>query len=114
MYELSFAEDFFTGQPDGEIGGDDVRNLYPVTRRPQSVMQALISDEHLEPRYFKRMVKDVLGHDVTGPVDETVLWELLDKIREYNTCDTLKPPIDVYIDHRFYVTVYEDVEEEVA
>lgn len=114
MYELSFAEDFFTGEPDGELGGDDIRNLYPVTPRPQSVIQALISEEKTSPDYFRKMVKDTLGYEVTGSVDETVFWELLEKIREYNTCDTLTPPIDVYIDEFYYVTVYEDIEEEEA
>lgn len=117
MYELSFAEDFFTGQPDGEIGGDDIRRLYPATPRPQSVIEALVSEEKLRPAYFRSMVRSALGYKkmpLIEPVDETVFWDLLEKIRKYDTCDTLTPPIKVYVDDTYYVTVYEDREEEVA
>lgn len=113
-YELSFAEDFFTGC--FVIDENDIRTLYPITTRPQSVIQALVSLEKLRPSYFRSMVKDVLGYSLTEgqPVDETVFWDLLEKIRAYNTCDDLTPPIEVYVDEHYSVTVYEDREEEVA
>ena len=116
MYALSFTEDFFTGNPDGELGGDDLRNFYPVSDRPQCVLQALISEEVKEPAYFREMVKDTLGYSlpIGQPVDETVFFDPLEKIRKYSTCNTLTPPIDVYVDDHYYVTVYEDREEEVA
>jgi len=115
-YELSFSEDFFTGTPDSEISRDDIHNIYQVTKRPQCVMQALVSLEKLQPAYFRAMVKKVLGYSLpkNQPADETVHWELLEKIRQYNTCDTLTPPIDVYVNKTYYVTVYEDREDEVA
>jgi hypothetical protein len=114
-YELSFAEDFFTGGTDG-IGELDLSELYPVTRTPQCVMQALVSEEKLRPRQFREMVKEVLGYSLpTGqPADETLHWDLLDRIRQHNTCNTLTPPIRVYLNDEHYVTVYEDKEEEVA
>jgi len=114
-YELSFSEDFFTGYPDGEIGGDDIHNLYPVSSRPQCVVQALVSLEALEPAEFQEMVKEALGYslDAGQPADETVFLELLEKVREYSICDTLTPPIQVYVCEGCYVTVYEDTEEEV-
>jgi hypothetical protein len=115
-YSLSFSEEFFSGHPDGEIGGDDIRRLYPVTERPQSVIEALVSMESLQPAEFRVMVKEVLGYSLrdSEPADESVFWDLLEKVREYDTCDTLTPPIEVYVNKDHYVTVYEDIEEEVA
>lgn len=114
-YSLSFSEDFFSGTPDGEIGGDDIHKLYPVTARPQCVVQALVSLESREPAEFRGMVKKALGYTLPDeqPADETVFWELLEKVREYDTCDTLSPPIKVYVCEGEYVIVYEDIEEEV-
>ena len=116
MYDLSFSEEFFMGQPDGEIGGDDFQYLYPITPRPQSVIEALLSEEHHNPKAFREMIKEVLGYslEVKQSVDDILYCELLDKIKEYNTCDTLTPPIQVYINKDHYVTVYEDLEDEVA
>lgn len=116
MYSLSFAEDFFMGTPDGEISPDNLRNLYPITPRPQSVMQALVSMEIYEPGEFRRMVKKVLGYSLVKgqPADGTVFFELLKKVRSYNTCDSLSSPINVYLHDDYWVTVYEDTEEECA
>jgi len=115
-YSLSFAEDFFTGDPIRELGGDDIHNCYPISKRPQCVLQALVSMEKFQPAEFKEMVREVLGYSlITGhPTDETVFFELLEKVREYSTCNTLTPPIQVYLNEDHYVTVYEDHEEEVA
>ena len=116
-YSLSFSEDFFTGQPDGEIGGDSIRRLYPVTRRPQSVMQALVSLEAREPTQFRAIVQEALGYSLPEhgqPADETVHWELLEAIKKYDTCDTLTSPISVYVCEGYCVRVYENIEKEVA
>jgi hypothetical protein len=115
-YELSFSEEFFTGEPEGEIGGDDLRNIYPATLTPQCVMQALVSTEKYRPGQFRTMVQETLGKSLEKGqrADETVHWELLEKIKEYSTCDTLTPPIRVYVNKEHYVTVYEDKEEECA
>ena len=117
MYSLSFAEDFFIGDEGCDC---PLCELYVVSRRPQNVMQALISMEKLAPARFRTMVKEVLGYDLphTLPMfklcDETVFWDLLEKVRQYNTCDTLSSPIQVYLNDDHYVTVYEDIEQEVA
>jgi len=115
-FSLSFAEDFFTGSPDGEIGGEDIHNLYPVSKRPQNVVQALVSMEARQPDEFRAMVKKALGYSLR-PVrhaDETVFWELLEAVKKFDTCDTLTPPISVGVCERYSVEVYEDIEEEVA
>jgi len=112
-YDLSFTQDFFIGFPEGVIGETDIRTCYPVSERPQSVMQALVSEEKLNPIAFKVMVKETLGIQ-SGPYDESVFWDLLDKIRDYNTCDTLIPPIAVFVNEDHSVTVYEDIEEEIS
>jgi hypothetical protein len=110
-YSLSFAEDFFTGTPDKEIGSDDLRNCYPVSERPQCVLQALISMEKFEPVEFRGMVKEVLGYRLNKnqSVDETVFWELLEAAKKYDTCDTLTPPVQVYLTPGYWVTVYNDI-----
>ena len=115
-FSLSFAEDFFTGSPDGEIGGDDIHKLYPVTPRPQNVVQALVSMEARQPKEFRAMVKKALGYSLLKgqPADETVFWELLEAVKKFDTCDTLTPPISVGVCEGYSVEVYEDTEEEVA
>lgn len=115
-YSLSFAEDFFSGTPDGEIGSDDIHKLYPVSKRPQSVMQALVSMEAHQPGEFRRMAKNALGYSPPKgqPAHDTVFWELLEAVRKYDRCDTLTPPIEVYVCERYSVIVYVDIEEEVA
>ena len=115
MYELCFTEeDFFTGIPDIELGSDSLFASYPVSQRPRCVLQALISEAKLNPQYFKDMVKDVLGYTDVPDVCESVFYELLNKVRKHSTCDTLTSPIEVYVDDFYYVTVYEDREDEVA
>ena len=115
-FSLSFAEDFFTGSPDGEIGGEDIHNLYPVSKRPQNVVQALVSMEARQPDEFRRMVKEALGYSLFRgqPADETVFWKLLEAVRKFDTCDTLTPPISVGVCEGYSVEIYEDIEEEVA
>ena len=112
-YSLSFAEDFFTDE-----GYDEgrVREMATVTRRPQSVMQAIVSEEKLAPARFRRMVEKVLGYSLPAgqPADEAVFWDLLEAARKHNYCSSLRAPIDVYLNDDHYVTVYEDIEEEVA
>jgi len=44
---------------------DDISKSYPVTKRPQCVMQALISTEKLLPKYFRVLVKEALGYSLT-------------------------------------------------
>lgn len=115
-YSLSFSEDFFSGTPDGEIGSDDIHKLYPVTDRPQSVVQALVSMEARQPVKFMAMVKKALGYSLRKgqPADETVFFELLEAVKKFDTCDTLTPPISVGVCEGYCVIVYEDIEEEVA
>jgi hypothetical protein len=115
-YELSFSEDFFSGTPDGEIGGDDIHKLYPVTPRPQNVVQALVSLEARQPKEFRAMVKKALRYSLRKgqPADETVFWDLLEAVKKFDTCDTLTPPISVGVCEGYSITVYEDIEREVA
>lgn len=114
MYSLSFSEEFFTGYPTGNIGEQDLSDCYAIIPRPQCVLEALLSESYKDPDSFKNMVKDVLGYNLKDTIEECIYWELLDKIREYNTCDTLTPPIKVYINEDYFITVYEDIEGEVA
>lgn len=114
MYEICMTEDFFTGSPDIELGSDSLFCSYPVSKRPQCIMQALISEAKLNPKYFKDMVKDVLGYEDFNENEESIFFELLDKVRKHATMDSLSAPIEVYVDDFYRVTVYSDIEEEVA
>jgi len=82
-YSLSFAEDFFTDE-----GYDEgrVRETATITRRPQSVMQAIVSEEKLAPARFRRMVEKVLGYSLPAgqPADEAVFWDLLEAARKHS------------------------------
>ncbi len=101
-YSLSFSEAFFTG--DGEYDYYEM----PQSERPTNVLQAIIS----QPREWQLLVAvDVLGckpENAEFYVDsESFPADVLDRIREYDTCDDLSSPVEVYLDEFYSVTVYE-------
>jgi hypothetical protein len=53
------------------------------------------------------MVKDVLGIDIDmlDYLPETLPYELLEKIREVNTCSNIDTPVSVWLDPKGYYTV---------
>lgn len=106
MYELSFSEDFFTGFV-------PLENI-EISDYPTSVFQALVSWAENARESFLEMLGDVLGQNykevwAKGLIGETVFYELLDKIRETNTCENLNSPVLVYIDpnYEYSVKVYD-------
>lgn len=101
---LSFSEEFFSGD-----GTYDYYEM-PPSDRPTNVLQAIRS---LDDETRKGIAKDVLGIDEEN-LDfainaETFDMDVLDKIRENDSCDDASSPVTVYIDrHGWYsVTVYE-------
>jgi len=109
-YELSFAEDFFSGNECIPSGDDDIINCYSASSRPKSVLQSLVSLARLHKDDFFVLVNEVLSIDpfsLVYPYCDCIFSDLLDKIREYNTCDSLSSPIEVYLDENHSITVYE-------
>lgn len=101
-YNLSFSEDFFTGDT-------EVENIHP-SRRPTSILQALISMAHYDRKEFDVMLEDVMGESYAKvwagkPVGETVWGDILDKARKVDTCRDLRSPVEVYLDNGGHHTV---------
>jgi hypothetical protein len=99
-YGLFFSEGFFA----------DETFPYETERsdRPTTVYQAIIS---LPLRDKLAIAREVLGsaHPVMCVQSESFACDVLDKIRETDTCSDLSSPVEVYIDpERWYsVLVYD-------
>ncbi len=102
MYGLSFSEEFFSG--DDEV---DLYNISP-SERPTFVLQAIIS---LDRKVQIEIARDVMG--ASDPEfyvdDESFPFDVLERVRETDLCDSLESPITVYIDEDqvYSVEVYE-------
>jgi hypothetical protein len=104
-YGLSFSEAFFVGE-------GDIYEIEP-SDRPTNVFQAIISlprSERVE------IAREVLGSAYPERVcdSEYFAFDVLEKIRENNTCDDLSSPVTVYIDRGgwYSVTVYDDGQDD--
>jgi hypothetical protein len=88
-YSLSFSDAFFTDES------------FPYetqpSERPTTVYQAIIS---LPKRDQLAIAREVLGsqHAVLHVMGESFACDVLDKIRETDTCANLDSPVEVYID----------------
>ncbi len=90
-FELSFAPEFF-------VAAEDAEDIEPDPARPISVFQAIC----VMPREdWNRMCREVFGRDGNSVNTQ----EVMDKIRETNTCRDLRSPVEVYIDPEGYHTV---------
>lgn len=96
-FELDFTEEFFTGT-------ESLEDM-SVSEKPTSVLQGIISWYHDNPDTFKEMVKEVLGIEMPVYLPEMLPHDLLDKIREVNTCTSLSSPVSVWIDADGYHTI---------
>lgn len=96
-FALDFTEDFFTGTESLE----DI----PISKSPTNVLQGIISWYHDDPETFKEMVQEVLDTKMPDYLPETLPFDLLDKIREVNTCTSLTSPVSVWIDSEGYHTI---------
>jgi hypothetical protein len=113
-FELMFAPDFFVGPHDEELD-------YPVDK-PKSVYQAIMS---LDEETWQEMVEiafdpcDGCGEKCEacpfseqrrdhkeGKTNDFISHdEVLEKIRETNTCTDLRTPVEVWIDTEGYCTL---------
>lgn len=109
MFSLSFSNEFFYGD-----GTEDYYSM-PPSERPTNVHQALVS---LDDEERKNIARDVLGAKedcIEFYIHaETFESDVMEKIKETDTCDTLSSPIRVYIDseQNYSVKVYEETETE--
>lgn len=102
-FSLSFAEAFFT---DETFPYDTEPSNHPTT-----VYQAIIS---LPKSEQVAIARDVLGspHPYLYIKTESFACDVLDKVRETDTCDDLSSPVEVYIDKDGWhsVMVYDEVQ----
>jgi hypothetical protein len=97
-FELSFSDEFFYGED------CDFYDRRPAkTDRPTSVLQALVS---MSGRRWMEMAREVFGEDSGEDVGYP---EVMDRIRETNTCSDLRSPVEVWIDEDgwYRVSVYD-------
>jgi hypothetical protein len=84
-YALSFAEDFFWGDP----------NVPPETLqpsdRPACVYQALVN---LSTHEWAELARDVFGVEP----DHLEISTVIARIQETNTCGNLDSPVEVFVD----------------
>lgn len=99
-YALSFAEEFFWGDP------DIPPETLPPSDRPTSVYQALAS---LNAHEWDDLARDVFG---TTP-EHLEISTVIVRIQETNTCGSLGSPVDVFVDAEgwYRVLVYDRKEE---
>ena len=102
MYSLSFTEDFFMGKV-------QIENIQ-ISITPNNCLQAIISWYHNDKDSFKIMVKDILGYDIDN-LPEMLPYELIEKIRETDTCFDITSPVQVWLDieGNYTINVYDDL-----
>ncbi len=90
-YDLSFSEDFFT---DETFPYDTEKSKHPT-----NVYQAIISLPRSELSAIGRKVLGIPSRNISFWLDsESMGSDILDKIRETNTCSNLNSPVVVWID----------------
>jgi hypothetical protein len=95
-YSLSFSESFFTDE------------TFPYdtepSERPTTVYQAIIS---LPRREQVVIAREVLGskHPVLHVMSESFACDVLEKVRETDSCADLSSPVEVYIDPEGWYSV---------
>ncbi len=101
-YELSFANDFFADE------------TFPYdtepSRRPTSVYQAIVSlDKATKVQIAREVLKS--AHPILCVMSESFDADVLDQVRETNTCSDLSSPVSVWIDSEgwYSVEVYDNV-----
>lgn len=100
-FDLGFSEEFFTG----------TEEFYDPCERPTNCLQAI---ESLSDKELKEIAFDVFGMDEDHArywiETEMCPYQILDAVRETNTCTDLTSPIEVRIDAEGYHTflVYDE------
>lgn len=86
-FSLSFSEEFFTGT----VPLEEVE----LCRRPTSVIQAIVS---MTAEEYDALAREEFGiePELLDPTD------VLDRVRDTDTCTDLSPPVAVWIDRDGY------------
>lgn len=99
-YDLSFAPDFFLAEGEPYDLSDLALN---DSGEPVSVWSAICMMREGAPEDWASLAREVFDCESERLTPEMVL----DRIRETNTCGTLRSPVDVWVDaegwHRVYV-----------
>jgi len=104
-FDLSFSEEFFFAPGDTEGAPFDRGN-------PVSLYQAIcvFSESEEWPEFYKSLFE----MEFISPLTEGEVFRVMELARETNTCTTLSPPVEVWLDedgdHR--VSVYEERSED--
>jgi len=100
LYSHSFSQDIYTNDKD--------ESFNPKTDYPTSLYQSIIAlpeDEKLE------ISKDVLGYDKeTARINietEMFPYEVIEKAKEYDTCD-IHVPVKMYLNEDHFVYIYDE------
>jgi hypothetical protein len=108
-YSLSFSEEFFTGK---QNIGYNLDFSIKRNQKPNSVIDALIHEAKFFKGSFKQTLRDYypdlykyMVKFKIDPIDDNMLYELLDHIREINTCDNLTVPVKVWLSPDGWITV---------
>ena len=104
-YSLSFANDFYYSEED--YGNWDILE----TDQPTNCMDALIHYYLYQRKEFLEMLTKVFNADLAHHVKvigsyTSMVHELLDKIKETNTCSNLSNPVEVWIDSDGDYTIF--------
>jgi len=101
-FDLSFSEEFFTD----ETAPYDTE----PSKRPTNVYQAIVSLPEKTKREIGRKILKIPVKNLPFWLhSESVDWDILEKVRETNTCSSLTSPVRVWIDSEgdYSVLVYD-------
>lgn len=95
-YSLSFSNEFF-------YENSDCPN---ETNKPCSVYESLYNLYINDRKEFSDIVTEVLCYALPDYLPDMLIYELVDKCKEYNACRNLNIPVEVYINENHSVLVY--------
>jgi len=104
-YQLSFTPDFFYSEE--EYGNLEIAE----NEHPTNCMDALIHLFKYRRKEFEEMLSELsYFHEldfiqVHGIMPECLMHELLDLVKEVNTCSNLNSPVEVWLDPEGYNTI---------
>ncbi len=96
-YSLSFSNDFYFS--DQDYGNWNITKQEPAT----NCMDALIQMYKYQRESFIEMIRDVFNNELATwmtihkALPDNVIFELIAKIKEINTCSNLSSPVEVWI-----------------
>lgn len=107
-YDLSFSPEFF---------GDIYESQSTDLSKPTNVADAITNFWESNKEGFKEYVEEYFpeyASHVDSYLPEGLMLEIMDKIRDVNTCGDISSPVDVWLDPEgwYTVDVFDDFDEE--